>query len=239
MPQARRAGRWNPGCHVRNTAPMRDAPRCGARTRAGTPCRAPKVAGRPRCRLHGGAPGSGGQRDNANALKHGYHTWQKRAWRAAMRRIMRDARHAMALYAHCRKHGIREVALPVDYWDRAFLFLMGSVVAMDLPPPKRIDTPVSSWHSFPGPIAADRTPVLDPPNRCSRPDTLGPLPLAVAHGSREQVPGRRWWGSKPTVHGPVFRNSPIWRGNRTVERGRRRMVRGPPRLACDERRVIR
>src|ERR1700730_4279898 len=32
---------------------MRD--QCGARTRAGAPCRAPKVAGKTRCRMHGGA----------------------------------------------------------------------------------------------------------------------------------------------------------------------------------------
>jgi len=30
------------------------APRCGARTRAGRPCRAPAVRGKTRCRLHGG-----------------------------------------------------------------------------------------------------------------------------------------------------------------------------------------
>lgn len=29
-------------------------PKCGARTRAGTPCKAPVVWGRTRCRLHGG-----------------------------------------------------------------------------------------------------------------------------------------------------------------------------------------
>jgi hypothetical protein len=30
------------------------APRCGAKTRAGTPCRGPAVHGRKRCRRHGG-----------------------------------------------------------------------------------------------------------------------------------------------------------------------------------------
>jgi glucans biosynthesis protein len=35
------------------------APRCGARTRAGTPCRRPALRGRKRCRLHGGlSPGA-------------------------------------------------------------------------------------------------------------------------------------------------------------------------------------
>ncbi len=32
---------------------------CGAKTRAGTPCQSPPVAGRKRCRLHGGlSPGA-------------------------------------------------------------------------------------------------------------------------------------------------------------------------------------
>ena len=35
---------------------MRD--QCGARTRSGAPCRAAKVAGKNRCRMHGGAAGS-------------------------------------------------------------------------------------------------------------------------------------------------------------------------------------
>ncbi len=34
---------------------LRRAPRCGAITRAGTPCQRPAIRGRRRCRLHGGA----------------------------------------------------------------------------------------------------------------------------------------------------------------------------------------
>ena len=33
--------------------------RCGAKTRSGTPCKNPIVTGRKRCRMHGGAAGSG------------------------------------------------------------------------------------------------------------------------------------------------------------------------------------
>ena len=51
--------------------PMQQSPRCGARTRQGSPCRSPAVKSRQRCRLHGGAVGSGGQPGNQNALKHG------------------------------------------------------------------------------------------------------------------------------------------------------------------------
>ena len=50
---------------------MRASPRCGAQTRQGTPCRAPAVKGKLRCRMHGGANGSGAPIGNANALKHG------------------------------------------------------------------------------------------------------------------------------------------------------------------------
>ena len=49
------------------------APRCGAKTRVGTPCKAPVVKGRKRCRMHGGAS-PGAPKGNKNALKHGYYT---------------------------------------------------------------------------------------------------------------------------------------------------------------------
>src|SRR5262245_35528167 len=47
---------------------LRRAARCLARTRAGTHCQCPAVRGRQRCRLHGGAPGTGappGERNGA------------------------------------------------------------------------------------------------------------------------------------------------------------------------------
>jgi len=40
--------------------------RCGAKTRAGHPCRSPIVRGRKRCRMHGGAAGSGGPTGERN-----------------------------------------------------------------------------------------------------------------------------------------------------------------------------
>ena len=45
---------------ARRLANMARAPRCGARTRAGSPCKQAAVNGRRRCRMHGGAQGSGG-----------------------------------------------------------------------------------------------------------------------------------------------------------------------------------
>ena len=49
---------------------LASAPRCGARTRSGAPCRSPAVGGVGRCRMHGGK-GSGAPRGNRNAWKHG------------------------------------------------------------------------------------------------------------------------------------------------------------------------
>ena len=46
---------------------LRQAPRCGARTRSGTPCRRPAIRGRKRCRLHGGlSPGAPRGEKNGN-----------------------------------------------------------------------------------------------------------------------------------------------------------------------------
>jgi len=57
--------------HQRNTGPMLTSQRCGAKTRSGKPCMSPAVSGKKRCRMHGGAAGSGAPRGNQNALKHG------------------------------------------------------------------------------------------------------------------------------------------------------------------------
>jgi hypothetical protein len=53
---------------------MRASRRCGATTRAGTPCLSPSVRGKARCRMHGGAAGSGAPPGNRNAVKDGLHT---------------------------------------------------------------------------------------------------------------------------------------------------------------------
>ena len=60
--------------HARNTVAMLCSLRCGAKTRSGTPCKSPAVKGKKRCRMHGGAFGSGAPRGNKNALKHGRFT---------------------------------------------------------------------------------------------------------------------------------------------------------------------
>jgi len=60
--------------HKRNTGPMMSSPRCGAKTRSGTPCNSPAVQGKKRCRMHGGAQGSGAPKGNKNAFKDGAYT---------------------------------------------------------------------------------------------------------------------------------------------------------------------
>ena len=70
--------------------PMHLGPRCGARTRYGTPCQSPSMANG-RCRMHGGkSPGA--PRGNRNALRHGLYSAKaisERRELAALRRSMR------------------------------------------------------------------------------------------------------------------------------------------------------
>lgn len=79
------------GTHKRNTAPMSASQRCGAKTRSGKLCRSPAVKGKKRCRMHGGAEGSGAPKGNQNALKHGRYTKQAIADRREVRRLIREA----------------------------------------------------------------------------------------------------------------------------------------------------
>jgi glucans biosynthesis protein len=73
--------------------PMKPAPdrrRCGAVTRGGAPCRSFAVFPKGRCRMHGGAPGSGAPKGNRNAQTHGLHTKAAKADRRALNRLMAD-----------------------------------------------------------------------------------------------------------------------------------------------------
>ncbi|GLI91094.1 HGGxSTG domain-containing protein [Methylocystis echinoides] len=78
--------------HPRNTKPMLTSRRCGAKTRSGLPCQAPAVTGKTRCRMHGGAAGSGAPKGNRNALKNGRFTREAIARRKALRSLIRQAR---------------------------------------------------------------------------------------------------------------------------------------------------
>jgi len=71
---------------------MLSSQRCGAKTRSGKPCRSPAVSGKRRCRMHGGAPGSGAPRGNKNALKHGRYTRKAMEERRQLQGLLRQSR---------------------------------------------------------------------------------------------------------------------------------------------------
>ncbi|WP_028135062.1 HGGxSTG domain-containing protein [Bradyrhizobium japonicum] len=76
---------------VRNTRAMAESPRCGASTRGGLACRAPAVRGKLRCRMHGGALGSGAPWGNRNARKHGVFTRDRITEQRAIQELLEDA----------------------------------------------------------------------------------------------------------------------------------------------------
>ncbi len=78
-----------------STLAMHRSPRCGARSRSGRPCRSPAVRGKSRCRMHGGARGSGAQPGNRNALEHGHYSAEAIAERRQLRELLRQARELM------------------------------------------------------------------------------------------------------------------------------------------------
>ncbi|HJZ66969.1 MAG TPA: HGGxSTG domain-containing protein [Blastocatellia bacterium] len=78
--------------HRRNTEPMLTSPRCGATTRSGKACMSPAVSGKRRCRMHGGAAGSGAPRGNKNAVTHGFYSRKAKAERQNIRSLVRHSR---------------------------------------------------------------------------------------------------------------------------------------------------
>jgi hypothetical protein len=102
----------NSGAEAMN--PLQSARRCGARTRQGTPCRAPAIHGKHRCRMHGGRSTGprtpeGLERSRRARWKHGRYSKEAREARAreratrppsdaerraAMRRFERDGKRA-------------------------------------------------------------------------------------------------------------------------------------------------
>jgi hypothetical protein len=70
--------------------PMHLIPRCGAKTRRGTPCQCPAMPNG-RCRIHGGtAPGA--PKGNRNAVKHGFYSAEIVAHRRKVAALLRAAR---------------------------------------------------------------------------------------------------------------------------------------------------
>ncbi len=71
--------------------PFARLPRCRAKTRSGAACQ--RVAGpKGRCRLHGGAPGSGAPKGNKNRLKHGRYTAAAIEERKVVSALIRQAK---------------------------------------------------------------------------------------------------------------------------------------------------
>ena len=83
------------GDHPRNTAPMALSLRCGAKTRKGSACLSPAVSGKKRCRMHGGAAGSGAPRGNQNALKHGAYTRETLEEHREIMKLIRESQETL------------------------------------------------------------------------------------------------------------------------------------------------
>lgn len=74
----------------RENYPFLNSPRCGAKTRKGTVCRAPAVKNKKRCRMHGGSMGSGAPLGSKNALQHGFHTKEAKELKKAIRLLFKE-----------------------------------------------------------------------------------------------------------------------------------------------------
>jgi hypothetical protein len=73
-------------------SPLRQARRCLAKTRRGTLCQSPATS-HGRCRMHGGAPGTGAPKGKRNgSWKHGRYSQDHIELRRAMRALLREAR---------------------------------------------------------------------------------------------------------------------------------------------------
>lgn len=71
------------------------APRCGARSRDGDPCRSPAVRGKARCRMHGACAGAPeGERNGA--WRHGMRSGAYRLERMFDRMMLRLGAEALA-----------------------------------------------------------------------------------------------------------------------------------------------
>ncbi|MEQ8322187.1 MAG: HGGxSTG domain-containing protein [Rhodospirillales bacterium] len=73
---------------------MQQAPRCGAKTRKGSPCQSPAMKNG-RCRMHGGLS-TGAPKGNKNAFKHGYYTAESIAQRRMIRALLKESRELVA-----------------------------------------------------------------------------------------------------------------------------------------------
>src|ERR1700730_12931429 len=96
------------GDHKRNTPPMFSSRRCGAKTRSGRPCNSPSVRGKTRCRMHGGAMGSGAPRDNQNDAKVWFSTVVAIVERKRLRNLMCESHKLLLLLDEAAKRAIED-----------------------------------------------------------------------------------------------------------------------------------
>jgi len=68
--------------------------RCGAKTRAGMPCKTPPVRGRTRCRMHGGTS-PGAPKGNCYAWKHGRYSAAAIAERRRFRALFMELKEGL------------------------------------------------------------------------------------------------------------------------------------------------
>ena len=82
---------------TREPLPLRQAPRCLARTRRQTLCQSPAMPNG-RCRIHGGlSPGA--PRGKANGqYKHGRYTLEQIGLRRAIRDLLREGKETIAAF---------------------------------------------------------------------------------------------------------------------------------------------
>jgi hypothetical protein len=97
--------------HPRNIGPMNEAPRCGARTRAGTSCQSPAISGKARCRMHGGK-GSGALKRNRNAFRHGAYTQDMLAKETQVRELCSRLRARIETLNSIARRGAEIVCMP-------------------------------------------------------------------------------------------------------------------------------
>jgi hypothetical protein len=78
---------------TREPLSLRLVPRCCAKTRSGKPCQSPQVKGKARCRMHGGARGSGAPKGRENGrYQHGLFTCEAIERRREIRALIAEMR---------------------------------------------------------------------------------------------------------------------------------------------------
>ncbi len=88
----------------RDVSRLNLSPRCGAKTRRKSLCQSPAVNGRARCRMHGGAKGSGAPKGPANGnYRHGGFTCEAIQDRRIVQELIRRAKGTLTPFIRIAK----------------------------------------------------------------------------------------------------------------------------------------